>query len=307
MADLWDEVSWAQLMFLLFHSLVEDRERPLPSGRIYVPARNLSVLSVLLAAARGDWQMPADSGLEEVDGEDEGLEGVDFEEILSRFTDRPPQPVVRCSVSDSMVSGSWGLYEFHLGSSPASATGYLYYRPDWGVGDDESLPILGAWEPSDNQSARQACILRVYTREWENRVLPPAMGQWASGDPKLLHEAILRVLSFDPGAWEKVFQRLREGVEVREGDPEAVEWVSQWCGVEAARVRQVLDFARAMQGRSSRGPSAMQLTLPGTDPFYSDDDPYWQRLLAGPLTGEVGNLLVALYVYCISQGRFASW
>ena len=138
-------------------------------------------------------------------------------------------------------------------------------------------------------------------------IMDPFSPPLTSGDPKLLHEAILRVLSFDLGAWEKVFQRLREGVEVREGDPEAVEWVSQWCGVEAARVRQVLDFARAMQGRSSRGPSAMQLTLPGTDPFYSDDDPYWQRLLAGPLTGEVGNLLVALYVYCISQGRFASW
>jgi hypothetical protein len=153
----------------------------LKSWRVFVPIGEVSLRSALLAAAPGDEDTQAAA--------DSLLEGMgEIEETLSRFTGTPPEQVVYCGVSSSMVSGCWGLFEFRLG-----ARGYLYYQPDFGVGDDESLPIFGAWEPADNPAARRACILRVYSREWRNRALPPAMGEWATGEPGLLQEAILRV------------------------------------------------------------------------------------------------------------------
>lgn len=304
MADPWEKVSRHDLAALTNAALMEDLEQPLPSGRTFDAVGDLSLRSVLLAAAhRGpDAPMAAGSGLEDVSLEDKEAKDADLEEVLSRFTDRPPKPVVLCSVTDSMVSGSWGLFEFCLG-----ARGFLYYRPDWGVEDDESLPILGAWEPGHNQSARRACILRVYTREWENRVLPPAMGQWARGDPEVLQEAITRVLSAEPQAWKIVFERLRDVPGLRKGDSEAVEWIAQWSGFGVARVREVLQFAADMCDQSKQRPSSTQVALPGMDSFYSQDDQYWQRLLAGPLRGEVGCILVGLYVHCISEGGFWSW
>ena len=168
-------------------------------------------------------------------------EMVDIQETLSQFTDTPPEPVVDCCSSTCMVSSCWGLFEFRLG-----ARGYLYYEPDWGMEDPgECLPIFGAWEPADDSTARRACILRVYARKWDSIGLPPFFGEWATAEPGLLQEAILRVLDANPEAWEMVFDRLDQAPEPREAANETVEEVAELSASPAEHVRQVLYLVAA--------------------------------------------------------------
>ena len=141
--DPWRNISAADLAAALDRALIEDHLEAPPSGRMFVPIREVSLRSALLAAAPGDedTQAVADSALE-------GM--VEIEETLSRFTATPPERVVYCGCqATTMLGGCWGLFEFQLG-----ARGYLYYQPDWGVGDsNECLPIFGAWEPAGSPPA----------------------------------------------------------------------------------------------------------------------------------------------------------
>ena len=99
-------------------ALIEDREEAPASGRVFVPIGEVSLCSALLAAAPGgeDTQAVADSLLEGM-GE--------IEETLSRFTGTPPEQVVYCGVSSSMVSGCWGLFEPARSSEPLGSQAVL--------------------------------------------------------------------------------------------------------------------------------------------------------------------------------------
>jgi hypothetical protein len=134
------------------------------------------------------------------------IEGEDPETVLAPFLDAGPGWLVRCSVTDSMVSGVWGLKGFVLGSR-----GYLYFHPDFGVGDEsECLPIVGVWEVSEERSARLACWKDAYTTYCKDFALPPFMGQWAHGPSDFLREAIGAVLQRKPSLWLGVLNRLRQ-------------------------------------------------------------------------------------------------
>ena len=216
--DPWRNVSAADLAAVIDRALIEDRDEAPSSGRVFVPNGEVSLRSALLAAAPGDsdTQAVANTLLEET---------IDFdiEETVTRFTDTPPERVVWCSCTGSRLSGSWGLLEFRLG-----ARGYLYYKPDDGlVEEEDALPIYGAWEPADDPAARRACILGVYRRAWDHLALPPHFGEWATGEPGLLQEAILRVLDANPKAWEMVFDRLADAPEPREAAVQTVEEVAK--------------------------------------------------------------------------------
>jgi hypothetical protein len=227
--DVWKNVTATDLAAAINVALVESQDQELLSGRTFLPVRKISVRSALISA------VPEGARAAAVRALNDELPGL--EEALAQFTPAPPEPTVSCYVSSSMVSGSWGILEFRL-----CGRGYLYYRPDFGVGDDESLPILGAWEPEDNLAARRACVLKVYEREWNERTLPPAMGEWAVGDPELLQEAILRVLRAHPWAWGSVFERLMEAPEPGEAAHDTLTQVCKLSGAPASRVRKVLHF-----------------------------------------------------------------
>jgi len=85
------------------------------------------------------------------------LEGEDPETVLAPFLQAETKWIVRCSTTDSMVSGIWGLKGLVLGSR-----GYLYFHPDFGVGDEsgERLPIVGVW----GASWRQECPVGLLER-----------------------------------------------------------------------------------------------------------------------------------------------
>ena len=261
--DPWRNISAADLAAAIDRALIEDREEAPPSGRVFVPIAEVSLRSALLATAPGDEDTQAVA--------DSLLEGMgDIEETLSRFTGTPPERVVDCCVSDSRLSGCWGLLEFRLG-----ARGYLYYQPDWGLEDpDECLPIFGAWEPADDPAARRACIFRVYARKWRDCGLPPEMGQWATGEPGLLQEAVLRVLDANPEAWDMVFERLDQAPEPREAAVQTVEEVAQLSASPTEHVRQVLHLVAE------------------------------ERLKTGPSSEEERRIVVALLVHCIAKDPF---
>ena len=142
----------------------------------------------------------------ECDDPPEGLSSISIEERLCPFLEGGPEWVVRCSVTDSMVSGVWGLKSFTIGGR-----GYLYYMPDLGSGDDrDDLPILSAWEPIEDDEAFRACFVDTYTKTWRCCGLPPFMGQWAKGPCRFMLDAVWAVLQQTPTAWSRVLEKLDE-------------------------------------------------------------------------------------------------
>lgn len=262
----WKEFSMSDLAAATNQFLVPDPDVFPGAGSLYLPLDGASLSSMLLTVAQRrlnseQWE----------DVKDEIDDWAYVEEVISQIAGDAPVPLVMCSVTDSMVSGAWGLSSLGL-----SNRGVVYYRPDWGTDDDQSLPVLGGWEPINNQHVRRECILRVYEREWKHRGLPPAMGQWARGDPQLLYQTISRVLHADPKEWKKVCERVHAQPEVINRDPETIKLLSELCRCDPSRVQKVLNLTS------------------GT----------FNRKLLSQLAGHDGNLLVAVYVWCIGLGGF---
>ncbi len=137
------------------------------------------------------------------------LEGENPEKVLVPFLGAEPQWVVRCSVTDSMTSGNWGLKWFVIGSR-----GYFYFHPDFGIGDEsECLPVVGVWEPAKDRSAGLATLKDAYINYWEDFALPPFMGQWARGPSDFLADAVGAILQQTPSLWSDVLDRLRRDIE----------------------------------------------------------------------------------------------
>jgi hypothetical protein len=134
------------------------------------------------------------------------IEGENPETVLAPFLNAETKWLVRCSVTDSMVSGVWGLKGFVLGSR-----GYLYFHPDFGIGDpSECLPIVGVWEVSEDRSACLASWEDAYTTYCEDFALPPFGGQWAQGPSDFLRDTIGAILRRTPSLWLGVLNRLRQ-------------------------------------------------------------------------------------------------
>jgi len=169
------------------------------------------------------------------------LEGENPEAVLAPFLKAEPEWLIRCSVTDSMVSGVWGLKRFVLGSR-----GYLYFHPDFGIGDEsgERLPIVGVWEVSEDRSARLACWKDAYTTYCKDFALPPFMGQWAKGQNDFLRDAIGAILKRTPRLWLDVLNRLRQDTAEDDTDGSLIrslaEEVSSETGMEESAVYGVL-------------------------------------------------------------------
>lgn len=63
-------------------------------------------------------------------------------DVFRPFLEKEPEWDVVCSVTDSMVSGSWGLKSFIIGDR-----GYLYYEP-----------VLGRWGRQGGMSPNYRCL-----------------------------------------------------------------------------------------------------------------------------------------------------
>lgn len=139
------------------------------------------------------------------DEAEEALEDEAPEAILGPFLRDEPKWVVRCSTTDGMMGGMWGLKWFVLGSR-----GYFYYHPDFGIGDEsESLPIVGFWEPVSDRAAGLRSLKDAYIAHWRDFALPPSMGQWAQGPNDFLTDVVGTILRNHPSRWSDVLDRLR--------------------------------------------------------------------------------------------------
>ena len=230
---------WHHASLLLFtkaldEHLIEDPETRPHSGRVFIPQRPLSVRSALLLAI-GD-QEARNAALDE--------ECYELDAVVSRFA--PLACVIECEVTDSRVSGTWGLMEFTL-----SHRGYLYNRPDFGIGADESLPILGAWEPAHDAAARRACILTVYAREWSRYAWPPFMGQWVSADRDLLFDAMVNVLALEPDTAQYLEERLHADIGAGNLTSDILLAVAKQSG---ATRKEVASFLKALGERHGKFP-----------------------------------------------------
>jgi hypothetical protein len=108
------------------------------------------------------------------------------------------------------------------------------------------------------------------------------MGEWASGEPGLLQEAILRLLDANPEAWDMVFERLDQAPEPREAAVQTAEEVAQLSASPTEHVRQVLHLVAAR------------------------DDQFEERLKTGASSEAERRIVVALLVHCIAKDPFLS-
>jgi len=257
--DPWSNVSAADLAEVIDRALRRDPKDG-PSAGLFRPTRRVSLRSALLNLLPRSRTARLKAG--------EWLDDNGIEETFFRIARTSPKRVVYCCVSSGMASGCWGVLEFRLRDR-----GYLYYSPD--EGEHES--ILRAWEPADDVAVRRACILSTYLREWRERVLPPAMGEWAIGDAELLQEAILRVLEPEPDAWTDVLERLKDVPEPREASAGIVEKVAKLSAARSGHVRDVLDLVAG------------------------EDEGLAGRLKDGLASDEEQRIVVALFINCISK------
>jgi hypothetical protein len=189
---------------------------------------------------------------------EEALEGESPEQVLVPFLVAEPNWVVRCSVTDSMMSGAWGLKWFVLGSR-----GYFYYHPDFGIGDEsECLPIVAIWEPESDRGAGLASLRDAYINYWKEFALPPSMGQWAQGPRDVLSDAVGAILQQTPSRWSTVLDRLRQDTKEDETKglvPILVEQVSSLTKVEQAAVLGILTTVLAGRKTPARKPSFSEI------------------------------------------------
>jgi len=158
-----------------------------------------------------------------------------------------------------MMGGAWGLKCFVLDSR-----GYIYYHPDFGIGDEcECLPVVGNWEPANDWSAGLDSLKDAYITYWEDFALPPYMGQWANGPSDFLEDAVGAILRQRPSRWPEVLDRLRR--DIREDDTEGglvrflVEQVSSQTKVEESAVSGILTSFLTRRETPVRKPSLSEL------------------------------------------------
>jgi hypothetical protein len=267
--DPWSRVSREDVQELVDRHLIDSSERPMPPGRIRIlfPREYVSIGQTLIALASDSNDRKARLNRR--------LDELGVMEVFSRYLDEPPKWVVKCSVSSSMVSGVWGLSLFRL-----NHRGYLYHQPDWGVGYDESLRIVAAWEPVADREAWRTCFLAAYAREWTQIGLPPYLGEWADGPGDLMVDAVTCALESHPSFWEGVADTLREGRGNGLPDDEQLQMVADQFAVPIQELGHVTTALRA--GNAAR----------------------FARITRGKLEAEEGRVVIALFLRCIHGGPF---
>jgi hypothetical protein len=218
----WNTVSSADIQSALDSEIARVMGRRKSKRKIAVDALP-SIRKALIDVFKGDevLENEAEEALEE-EGDPEG--------ILDPFLEEEPKWVIRCSVTDSMMSGIWGLKYFHLGSR-----GYLFHCPAFGEGDDnECLPIVGTWESSNAKNAAISHLWEVYTTYWLDFGLPPFLGQWAQGPVPFLTKAVGAILKENPSRWPGVLDRLRSDLKEDDGEGN----LSQFLVEQAAKLTE---------------------------------------------------------------------
>lgn len=197
-----EEGPWADISSSDIKSFIDARLSNEPcglqaSGRVLLPESEVSIKAALLGVLQDEDQR---TEAEEI------IQCESLTEVFWQFVTEDLGWVIHCDVTDSMVSGEWGLKAFVL-----EGRGYIYHQPDADCTEEAAtLPILGAWEPVEDRLAYRSSLLKAYTECWQYVGLPPYVGQWAAGPFDVMLEAVNEVLSVQPDSWPAVFRHLRD-------------------------------------------------------------------------------------------------
>jgi hypothetical protein len=175
--DPWVDISVSDVKSFIDACLRKKPGGHRASGRVLVSRGRISIRETLLDVLNDKGQRTKAEEL---------LESEDLEQLFSRFLKKDAWWVIRCDVTDSMVSSRWGLRAFVLNDR-----GYIYYLPDDECTEEAAtLPIFAAWEPVKDKTAYSSSVLMAYINNWEEALLPPYEGQWASGPFDVMLEAV---------------------------------------------------------------------------------------------------------------------
>lgn len=195
---LWGEITYDEWCAALNQMLSQTESEAISGGTIWIvrDGEDTAIASLLYALA-------------EKAGYEEPWEETDYDEAVDWVKEHFMQDnrtAVFCEVGSHMTSGAWGLGQFISGDR-----GYFYRIAEYGVGDDEgeAIPILSAWAPAHDAQVYEEAFLKTYVEHW-GFGLPPQLGKWAEGPPKLMTKAIATVLAKEPGMWTTVLGKLKE-------------------------------------------------------------------------------------------------
>jgi len=195
---LWGEITYEDWCALLDQALAKAEKESIPFGTVWIinGGSDISIKGFI-------YRLAEQAGYEEPSDE------IDFDEareVISEHFMEDDRRAVFSEVTTSMVSGSCGLGQFICHDR-----GYFYRFPDFGIGDDEGeqLPLLSAWEPASDHQVYKAAFLKTYDRFWSKVGLPPLIGEWAAGPPRLMTTAISKILMREPRMWEGVIDNLK--------------------------------------------------------------------------------------------------
>ena len=230
----WGPITAQRFEEALDRLIEHDASAPTPSGRILVFREAISSGRVLLEALPEGARAAAQEDIES--------DYVTGDDLADLFPEAGAAiRVIGCAVDNTMVSSEWGLDQLTLGNR-----GYFIYEWDFGAcapGVEGGVPwILGAWEPVDDQAAREACLLACYARYWDHIPLPPMGAERVEGDPAILFAGLSAALDSERGRsfWERVVDRVRKQAL---GGREASEWVAAGgvYGVSSESLLRVLE------------------------------------------------------------------
>jgi hypothetical protein len=289
-------------------------------GEIRLAEPPLSPLTMLVEA------LPADLSEEEMaEIEDGNLDPWDAAQLVIALLERcDPEKVqdealVSCWVENSMCGGSWGL---RLYTTPRS--GYLVYIGDDSFDVEDRCQIYGMWRPVSSEAARRVLASIVYQQNWREMVLPPAMGEYASGMQPLWMECLLDLLRVEPSCWEGIMLQMPRKDDITR---ERWEFVRRLTGLSDSRLHELYREAgievtwETSDGRTH--PSRKQAAASAADDpadieeeelddeefdeeeeeDYEDDEasPYEQLIQAAALDPEKARFVVANYCHALEH------
>lgn len=231
---LWGEITFDDWCAALGRLLSTSDGEPVPGGTVWmINGGENNTIGGLLS------ELAEKAGYEDPWGEADYDEAMQF--VREHFM-QDDHAAVLCEVTSHMTSGAWGLGQFISGDR-----GYFYRKADFGVGDDEgeAIPILSAWAPASDPQVYESAFVKTYEKHW-GFGLPPDLGEWADGPPKLMTKAISRVLTTESGMWKTVIEKLTKPESAIRNEDLAI-CIAQQTAVPAEHISEV----RSLLGKGS--------------------------------------------------------
>jgi hypothetical protein len=276
-------------------------------GRIYFAKLPVRLSDLLLEG------FPPNTVSEEMLEEyaDEGLDVIGGMEKLfawldgCRATNVSRSTVVSCWV-ETMGGGCWELLTLE-----AHNRGYIVYTLDEDGEECSPAHVCAMWEPAADASVRREAVIRTYVANWSDLVLPPEMGQCATGRQPLWMECLLALLDAQPSLWPVLASQMPRGEFVDDG---CWKYVASLAKLPEKRLLELyadagfrLRVQRTGEGRK-RARTVVHESAPERNGLDDDDDEesdevqgWWLMASAAPFDRDTARFFVANYCWVLAN------